>query len=240
MKSITNVFRHWAPKISATLLRYRRDERANIAILFALLAPVLIGALGLGMETSWWYQTQRDMQNAADEAAIAAATNASSSYASEAQAVTANYGYTNGASNTTVTTSNAAACPAGGNTCYSVVISTKMQLYLTPVIGFSGDSTVGGSPAQTITATAVAQRGTVNRKYCLLSLNSIGTGILGNGVPNSNFKGCSIMSDSSSTCNGHNMGADYGAPPITDNACGLSQDSGVPPLADPYSTLSST
>src|SRR5258708_38014730 len=100
MKSITNVFRHWAPKISATLSRYRRDDRANIAILFGLLAPVLIGALGLGMETSWWYQTQRDMQNAADEAAIAAATDATSSYDSGAQPGTGNYGSSNGATHT--------------------------------------------------------------------------------------------------------------------------------------------
>ena len=231
--------RFWSSKLAAILSRYRRDERANIAILFGLLAPVLIGALGLGLETSWWYQTQRDMQNAADEAALAAATNAGSSYNTEALAVSANYGYTNGANNTTVTASNTASCPSGGSNCYSVTITTKMQLYLTPVIGYTGNTTVNGSPATTLTATAVAKRGTVDRKYCLLSLNSIGTGILGNGVPNSNFKGCSIMSDSSSTCNGHNMGADYGDAHVTDNGCGVIQDSNVPSLADPYKALAS-
>ena len=222
-----------------TFSHYCRDERANIAIMFGLLAPVLIGALGLGLETSWWYQTQRDMQNAADEAAIAAATNAGSSYSTEALAVAANYGYANGQNNVSVTTSNTASCPSGGNDCYSVSITTKMQLYLMPVIGYTGNTTVNGAPATTLTATAVAMRGTVNRKYCLLSLNSIGTGILGNGVPNSNFKGCSIMSDSSSTCNGHNMGADYGDSHVTDNGCGVIQDSNVPSLADPYKALAS-
>ena len=239
MYRITIPVWHWLSSISTTLSRYRRDERANIAILFGLLAPVLVGALGLGLETSWWYQTQRDMQNAADEAAIAAATNASSSYATEATAVTANYGYTNGLNNVTVSTSNTASCPSGGNNCYSVVISTKMQLYLTPVIGFTGNTTVNGSPAQTITATAVAQRGTVNRKYCLLSLHFIGVGIQGNGVPNANFRGCSIMSDSTSSCNGHNMGADYGDAHLTNVGCGILQDSNVPIVNDPYSYLAS-
>lgn len=226
-------------KVGTAIREFGRDRRANIAILFGLLAPVMIGALGLGMETASWYQIQRDMQNAADEAAVAAATNASSAYDTEALATTANYGYTNGSNNVTVTVSNTASCPSGGNSCYSVTISQKVQLYLTPVIGFSGNTTVNGSPATTITATATAKQGTQPRNYCLLSLATTGTGILGNGVPNANLTGCDIMSDSAANCNGHDTGANIGDAHLSNSGCGVIQNSNMPSVSDPYTSLAS-
>ena len=46
-----------------------------MVVLVALAMPVLVGAMGLAAETSYWYVHKRGMQNAADAAAIAAATN---------------------------------------------------------------------------------------------------------------------------------------------------------------------
>ena len=224
------------------LARFARNERANIAILFALLAPVLIGAFGVGMETSNWYQLQRDMQNAADEAVIAASTNGTSNYNTEVAAVASNYGYTNGSNTVTVTSSNAASCPAGGNNCYSVTISMKQPLYLTPVIGYSGNTTVNGQPAVTLTATAVALQGTIARNYCILALDTAGTPFQMNGVPNADLSGCNIMSNGNATCNGHTTNADYGDAHGTNGGgagCGNVQRSNVPILADPYSGLAS-
>jgi hypothetical protein len=179
------------------------------------------------------------MQNAADAAAIAAASNGTSNYNLEAAAVASQYGYTNGASGVTVTSTNSAACPSGGSNCYQVSITMKQQLYLMPVLGFTGDTTYSGQPAQTIRASAIATQGTTPRQYCLLALNTIGTAILGNGVPNTNFAGCNTMSDASATCHGHDMGADYGDAHITDNGCGVVQESGVPVVPDPYAGLAS-
>jgi Flp pilus assembly protein TadG len=107
---------------------FHKNSRANVATLFALTAPILIGALGLGVETAYWYVDQRGMQNAADAAAIAAASNGSGTYANEAAAVASQYGYQDGANAVTVATSNAAACPSGGNNCYSVSITMKQPL----------------------------------------------------------------------------------------------------------------
>jgi Flp pilus assembly protein TadG len=220
--------------------RLARADRANVATLFALSAPALIGALGLGMETAWWYSDQRSMQNASDAAAVAAASNGTSNYALEAAAVATQYGYTNGTNGVTVTSTNTAACPDGsGNNCYQVSITNKQQLYLLPVIGFTGDTTSNGQPAQTIRASAIAKKGTTPRQYCLLALNTIGTAILGNGVPTTNFAGCNTMSDASATCHGHDMGADYGDAHITDSGCGIVQESGVPIVPDPYAVLAS-
>ena len=74
-------------KIAARVRLLRTDQRGNIAVMMAFLLPVLIGGLGLGFEVSNWYLQTRAMLNAADSAAIAAATNAGSNYDVEAKAV---------------------------------------------------------------------------------------------------------------------------------------------------------
>src|SRR3954471_501790 len=84
------------------LVRFQRDTRANIALMTGLLAPVLIGGLGMAMESAYWYADQRGMQNAADAASLAAAADGTSNYASTASGVAAQYGYTNGVNNVTV------------------------------------------------------------------------------------------------------------------------------------------
>jgi len=223
-----------------SMARLKRDRRGNVAMMFAIMSPILVGGLGMGLESAYWTFDQRNMQNASDAAALAASGDATANYASVASAVAATYGYTNGVNGVTVTSSNAAACPAGGNTCYSVAITYKQQLYLLPIVGFRGDTTVsGGQPAQTLRSTSTATGQTTTRNYCLLALNTIGTSILGNGVPTTNFAGCNTMSNAGSTCHGHDMGADYGDAHLTDNGCGVIQESNVPIVPDPYAVLAS-
>jgi len=223
----------------AAIARCIGSECANVAIIFALSSPVLIGALGVGMESANWYVDRRSMQNASDAAALAAAGDATTNYASVANAVAKQYGYQNGVGGTTVAVSNTAPCPSGGNSCYSVSITLKQQLYLEPVLGFRGDTTMNGRPAVTLNASATAVQATTPRSYCLLALNTIGTSILGNGVPNTNFSGCNTMSNASATCHGHNMGADYGDAHLTDNGCGVIQESNLAVVPDPYAGLAS-
>src|SRR5579862_8150988 len=136
--------------------RLRMDRSGNVAVIMAFALPVLVGTLGLGFEVAVWYQVNRSMQHAADSAAIAAATNGSSNYNVEALAVAAQYGFVNGANNVTVTASNTATCPAGGNTCYSVTITGMVPLYLSQVVGYKGTTTVNGVAQTSLTATAVA------------------------------------------------------------------------------------
>src|SRR5712664_1973079 len=89
--------------------RLRADERGAVSVMMGFLLIPLVGALGLGFEVSNWYLTARGMQNAADAAAIAAATNGGSNYDVEAKAVAAQHGFINGANNISVTASRA--CP---------------------------------------------------------------------------------------------------------------------------------
>jgi Flp pilus assembly protein TadG len=34
---------------------FARDQRGNMAIMFAMTAPIVVGAIGLGVDTGYWY-----------------------------------------------------------------------------------------------------------------------------------------------------------------------------------------
>ena len=77
------------------LRRFGRDCRGSTAMVFALAMPMLIGGLGVGFEISNWYLVQRGMQNAADAAVLAAASNAGANFDVEGTAVAAQFGLVN-------------------------------------------------------------------------------------------------------------------------------------------------
>ena len=215
-------------EIFRQLVALHRDRRGNVTVMMGFLLPPLIGALGLGFEVANWFLITRAMQNAADSAVVAAATNGGTGYAAEAKAVAAQYGFVDGTNNVTVTVTNTAACPGGGNTCYSVTISGVVSLFLAQVIGYKGNTTLSGAAAQQLTSVALAQQNTIQLPLCMLALAGSGAqGITANGVPNANMAGCNVMSNTSAVCNGHNLGADNGLAHEQDNGCGVKQFSNV-------------
>ncbi len=217
------------------------DRRGNVLTLAALAMPCLIAMLGLGIESASWHQTRRSAQNAADAAAVAAATNGTATYSAEALAVAAQYGYTNGTANTTITTSNAAACPAGGSNCYSVKITRVVPLSFSRIVGFTADTTIGGQAAISIASTAVAKQSATPRPYCMVAMSSSGgSAFRTNGAPKADLAGCNIMSNSDMVCNGHNLNAGYGDAHGSSSGCGVTQDSNVPLYVAPYSSLASS
>jgi Flp pilus assembly protein TadG len=221
-------------------VKLRSDRNGSVAVMMGALLPVLVGTIGLGFEVSNWYRVNRSMQNAADAAAIAAATNGRSNYDVEAKAVTAQYGFTDGTNHVTVVASNAAACPAGGNTCYSVTVTGLVPLFLSEVVGFKGTSTVNGVAQRTLSAKAVATQSSTAVQLCLLALGKSGAqDIVTNGNPNADMTGCSVMANTSATCNGSNLKADWGLAHGTDNGCGVHEASGVPQVSDPYDSYKS-
>ncbi len=227
-------------KVGHALLSLHANERGTVAVIMGFLFPILIAAFGLGFEITNWYLRTRSMQNAADAAAIAAATNGSANYNTEAAAVATQYGYTNGSNNVTVSASNAATCPADPSLtppCYSVTISSVLPLVLTEVIGYLGNSTLNGGGAQTLTSTAVANKPTIQKPICLLGLDTSGTAVRSNGGPTTDFTGCTVMSNSAGTCNGSNLNAAMGLAHATNNGCGITQCSGVPIVPDPYADM---
>ena len=229
-------------KAGHTLLSLYKNQSGTVAVIMAFLLPILIAGFGLGFEITNWYLSTRAMQNAADASAVAAATNGSSNYNIEAAAVATQYGYTSGTNNVTVTASNAATCPADPSVtppCYSVTITSVLPLILTEVIGYLGNSTLNGARAQTLTSAAIANKPVIQTPICLLGLDTSGTAIRTNGAPNADFSGCTVMSNSASTCNGSNLHATLGLAHGNNNGCGITQYSGVPVVSDPYAYMAS-
>lgn len=224
------------------LVRLRGDQRGTIAVMMALLFPALIGILGLGMEVTNWYMRTRGMQNAADAAVIAAASNATSNYNIEAAAVAANYGFVNGTNNVTVTATDSAACPADPDVtppCYKVTITSIVTLALTEVIGYKGNLVVDGARLQQLSSAATATKTVIQQPICLLGLDPSGQAITSNGAPNTDFSGCTVMSNSGSSCNGSDLKAFMGVAHATNSGCGVRQHSYAPPVDDPYAALAS-
>jgi hypothetical protein len=214
------------------MLSILSDEGGAVAVIFALAATVLVAILGLGVDLGYWYRTSRDLQNAADAAAIAAARNGTNSYDSEARAVTAQYGFVDQTHGITVTPLNNQTCPNGQTNCYLVTVAlTSAPQFFSQLVGL---------PAPSLSGAAMAG-GAQTHSYCLIALASSGAdpAIQGNGVPAANLDNCNIMSNTGMTCNGHNTGATNGDAHKTNNGCGNTQNSNVPLLADPYKSYAS-
>jgi Flp pilus assembly protein TadG len=214
------------------------DSLGATAVVFALSAPVLIGAMGLAAEISYWRLHHRNMQNAADAAAIAAATNAGATYVNEAQAVAAQYGFVNGVGNVTVTATNPSSAAGCTSKCYVVQITDKLPIFLASIVGFQGTKTENGGHVTSMAAGAVATAVPTNT-YCLLTLGENGAnGIVSNGGSKANLD-CNIVSNTTATCNGSNLGAPIVAAHTTNNGCGITQVSNAPIIDDPYAPMAS-
>jgi Putative Flp pilus-assembly TadE/G-like len=227
-----------------SLAGLRADQRGTVAVIMAFLFPVLVGTMGIGFEISNWYLRTRAMQNAADAAAIAAASNAGSNYDVEAKAVAAQYGFVDGSNNLTVTADKSDTyCPVGviitNPPCYKVTISSMMPLYLSQVVGYQGDATLDGKQEKILSSAAVAVQKTVKQPICMLALGTSGQPIRSNGGPTTNFTGCSVMSNGNAQCNGSDLLANYGLAHGSNSGCGNTQLSDIPIVPDPYAVYAS-
>lgn len=57
------------------LKRFQRDEQGATAVVFAILLPVIIGGLALGVESGYWFFLKTTLQNAADVSAHSVGVN---------------------------------------------------------------------------------------------------------------------------------------------------------------------
>lgn len=220
----------------------------------ALLIVPMIGAMSLATEASNWFFTARSMQNAADSAALVAAQNGDSTtvtsgantyarYKWEALSVLSQYGV-NASSDTTLSVLNNQTCPDGvTTTCYKVTISKKLPIYLTRIVGYSGDTTLSaGGAGKLVSVSAMASQAKVSNTYCLLSLAAGGPNVVGigtNGSPKADMTGCKIATNGIAQCNGHNLKADVSSAAGGTNNCDNTGGGLInqPIISDPYSAL---
>ncbi len=110
-----------------------RNSRGQVMVLFALLLPVLVGMMGIGIDTANLFQARREIQSAADLAALAGASQlpdnmgAASSVASD---IAAQNGYSG--SEVAIT-----APYDGDDNKIEVAITQDVGLFFMPVLGLS-------------------------------------------------------------------------------------------------------
>lgn len=258
--------------VLAAMARFLRDRDGNISPILALLIVPIVGAFGIVTETGNWYLTQRALQNAADAAAISASTNAGSVAASscatspgtfdcEAKGAAAQYTAQTGLGSVTLTGTTASTttwssgalianvsyltsgCPGSASTCYKVVLTKTLPLSLTSIVGFRGNTTLSGRPAQQIVATAIASGPGALTGYCLMALGTSGNGITNDGKGTVDLGSCDVFSNSVQKCTGNyklttGLSISVSAPGGGGNqSCGSTYASGSQYLmsSDPYS-----
>jgi Flp pilus assembly protein TadG len=167
-----------------------KDRRGNALIIAGASLPLLVGAAGLGTDTVQWVLWKRELQRAADSAALAGAY-AQLQTASVADAVNAHMGDNN---HTGIALKSGypqiGYPPDTANYKKAVQVTLAVQRTL-------GFSSMFLSTAPTITATATAAL--VNSgSYCVVGLNSTTAASITIGGSASVSMGCGAISDSTS------------------------------------------
>jgi len=174
--------------------RFQRDESGAYVVMAALAMPVLVGMAAYGVEAGTLLHKQKLMQHAADSAAVTAAiaeaTGATDSGATQAKAVAANYGFVGGMSPMDARVAVNSPPTSGPNKdnrfAVEVIISQPQQRLF---------SSIWGSTPYTVAGRAVA---TPQGQPCILTLNRSASGAYSEqGTPNVNLINCSVIDDSS-------------------------------------------
>lgn len=99
----------------------RSCQRGAVAVMTAMVLPVLLGFTSLGVEVGHWYLTQREMQGSADAAALSAAAQyvADKGTGTSYQTVGQSYAFSN--DGFVIPTSNVCVATSSGNNCGSVL-----------------------------------------------------------------------------------------------------------------------
>ena len=142
---------------------FAADRQGVTAVVTGVALTVVLGFAGLAIDVAAWLNATRGMQAAADQAAYSAASAAGTngcgvaSASTQAQAIAAARGYTNGVNATTVTVT----CNSSAST-YTVRISQVQPMWFANLFL---------STAPTASASAVAQLASRVSDFCVLALD---------------------------------------------------------------------
>lgn len=171
--------------------RWRDSESGNVAIIAALMAPVVIGFAGMGVETGYWFYKQRLLQGAADVAAFNATValrngESNSSILTNASTDASSNGWTAANGTIQVNTPPVSGNFKNGNSVEVLLTDTQQRLF---------SKIFNKNPVQ-ISVRSVANYQS-SGQACMLALNKTkdqAVRIWGNNTTVLN--GCNVMSDS--------------------------------------------
>jgi Flp pilus assembly protein TadG len=225
------------------LKKLRRDERGNVLILMAAAMPLLVGSAGLAVDTIQWTLWKRQLQRAADSAALAGVYQRvqGADLSGVQSAVTRDLGFNQNTGITLFSGYPQVALPADtGQMRQQVQVTLGVQKSLTFSSMF-----MSAPPIIVASATAASIPGL--DEYCLVSLenNAANTGItfIGNAGVEMN---CSAISNSPSANSAVARGSSIFKAPSVAAVGGIQRSANfqveryepyVPALTDPYANV---
>jgi hypothetical protein len=221
-----------------------RSPKGNVALLFALLTPVVIGGAGLATEVGVWYHRRLELQSAADAGAYAAAVALRSganqaTFTQEAQTAAQASGFDPSLGKIIVNNP-----PQSGthqtNQAVEVLISENVPRFFSAI--FINTPLVENTRSVTIFQNAT--------NACVLALDPSASGAaLFSGSSNVTLTGCSVMANSLASDGIRSQGAQILTTDCIISVGGVSLTGGVtetvcsqpitnaPPVADPYGNV---
>jgi hypothetical protein len=152
--------------------RFRKETRGAIAIMTALSLPVVVGFIGMGVEAGLWFHAKRDLQTAADSAAVAAAYEVARGYPDAVMTQTgenaaANNGY-DGSKNDAITINSPPLSGDfnGNNEAVQVIMTRNLSLLFTDIF-------MDGGVTISVQAVAILDGGD---DFCILGLHPTASG----------------------------------------------------------------
>lgn len=230
--------------IRSWICLYLQDVRASVMPLVALTLPVVLSLGGLGVDAGSWLMAQRNLQTAADAAAIAGAWESGRGYKDKidysARKEAVNNGFVEDLGDITIGSSLGAGKSVVGDRV-EVVLSQRVPVFF---LRLAGREYVDVKAAATASVTSVGD------EFCILSLDRSADGALKtSGTVDLAMPDCGIAVNSASdrgmTINGNveitvqdvHLSGEY---VITGRSAELTYDSlmvGAPPIVDPYADL---
>lgn len=181
------------PRRTALIARFTRNDQASIALMFALMLPVLFGIVGLGVEVGIWFKERRELQTIADAAAVSAAientfgaTQAELEAAATLEAT--NNGFDAATDAITYVGTPTSGAYAGESGYIEVIVSRQLETILSQVFYTLDPSTTARAVASTV----------ADQEACVLALSPTAQNavwVTGAGTSVS-MDGCSMVANS--------------------------------------------
>jgi hypothetical protein len=210
------------------------DESGQAAILTALSLVCILGFVGLATDVGVLLHAKRNLQIAADAAALAGANEInidSTKIIAAAKAASAQNGFTDGVNSVTVTPSNGPADgPHAGDPSYvEAIVAQAQPTFFMRLLNFT---------SMPISARGVAFNGANNGSGCLHALNGTAPDTIDlQGAFTLDAPGCQVIDNSSAACALDFTGAagrlTAGSVSVAGTSCGHTSDSSPAPQKGP-------
>ncbi len=169
-----------------------RDTAGAISVIYALVLPGLIGMVGLGVETGYWYVAKRDLQTQADAGSLSGAWEVAFHRDDEVTPTATNEAVRNGFPNTPPSTSITVnhpptSGPQAGNTKAVEVIVTQKYHPMFSGLFHSDDITIAARAVSTLIMSGEA---------CVHALDGTVSGAASNTGSTNIDAACTIAADS--------------------------------------------